>query len=113
MSFLNDYLPENLAIEKPTLDFHNFIKIYRCGKWLTVDATFGSHEAKLGFPTNMHWNGKSDCRVLFPSKNVREIKDIKVAKKEVLSKISNNVLLKRKDALDKLVAYLDLAAETS
>ena len=113
LSFLNDYLPKDFAIEKPTLDFHNFIKISTHRRWLTVDATFGPYEARLGFPTNVGWDARCDCSVLFPSINVREVKDIEIAKKQVLSKIPSDILLKRKSAFEKLVGYLDSAAVTS
>lgn len=64
MVALSDEL-KDLLWQKEVVDFHNFVKIFVNGKWITVDATIDLPLTKLGFYTTDHWDGKSDMPLCF------------------------------------------------
>ncbi len=47
------------------VDFHNYVKIFVGGKWITLDATIDLPLRELGFYTTEHWDGRSDMPLCF------------------------------------------------
>jgi len=57
------------------------------------------------------WEGKTDCSILLPSRNIREVEDIEIAKEKAIKALPPAMLHNRAKALENLVAFFDLTAE--
>jgi hypothetical protein len=80
-------LPEDYSKFLETRDivgYHNFIKIKRGDKWITVDATFDSEIEVLGFPVTHDWGGYTDMPIVVKYTKIHEVEDPAVEKKKLL-----------------------------
>ena len=90
------------------IDPHNFFKIKRDEKWLTIDITWDKALKKLGFPVNLNWNGRSEMQVaVAPGGKVYETSDPIALKKELISKFPEQAQKERKLFLEKCTKWLD------
>lgn len=55
-----------------TPSFHEFLKIRREGRWLTVDATFDHALARIGFPL-LEWDGRTDMALPVRAEEIHEV----------------------------------------
>ncbi len=104
-----DFPDEIKAILNRTqiVDPHNFFKIKRDNKWITVDSTWDKPLKTLGFPVNENWDGKTDMELcvvpieLFEAKNPIELK------KKKISELPEEVQKDRKLFLKKLTEWVE------
>jgi len=104
---LNAFLPEQLQAKEEIFDFHNFLEIKTGLNWTLLDATFGVTEKAKGMPTNIGWDGNSDCNILFPVSERTIVDDIFSAKASAIADLSEDQQQKRQHFFAKLVAYLN------
>ena len=76
-----------IHINRPVRDFHNFLMVKLNDQWWRVDATFGKNEEKLQLPNNLDWEGRTDCRLLFPVSNSWEVDELFEAKAEAVASL--------------------------
>lgn len=77
-------LRQPILLGSPVRDFHNFLQVRLNGQWVQADATFGKNEAAMSLPDNLDWDGRSDCRLLFPVIRAWEVRSIFLEKEKAL-----------------------------
>jgi hypothetical protein len=87
-------------------DYHNFIKLYSNGKWLTLDATF-EEDLRECFVVN-HWDGKSNTKLSVEPIKVWEVADPVQFKITKLKQLSKEIRDCRREFLDKFSVWLDV-----
>ncbi|MFH1536789.1 MAG: hypothetical protein ABID45_02260 [Patescibacteria group bacterium] len=90
------------------IDFHNFIKILVNDNWVTIDATWDKPMKKLGFPANVHWNGKTNMNIAVSSNGkIFETLNPEDLKKEKLNKLPKKIQQNRKLFLQEATQWFD------
>lgn len=107
---LEQYLPPEIAsLGRDVFDYHNFIKIHINGSWLTADATFGAYEHSMGLPTNIGWNGRNNCKLLFSGavEAPVQVQDLYAEKERLIASLSEHQRLDRKLFFASLLQYIE------
>jgi transglutaminase-like putative cysteine protease len=86
-------------------DYHNFIKLYVNGNWLTLDATF-EENLKEYFVVN-YWNGKHDTKLSVKPIAIWEVRNPVEFKVTKLNKLPSQIQTYRKQFLERLSEWLD------
>jgi hypothetical protein len=87
-------------------DYHNFVKLYSNGRWLTLDATF-EEDLRECFVVN-HWDGKSNTELSVEPIKVWEVTNPVQFKITKLNGLSKEIGDYRKEFLDKFSVWLDV-----
>lgn len=107
--------PQNIReiLDKTEInDPHNFFKIKIDEKWITIDITWDIALKKLGFLVNENWDGKSDTSIAVAlGGDIYETNDPIALKKELISKLPENVQKERKLFLTECTKWLDSLRE--
>ncbi|AEA47332.1 transglutaminase domain-containing protein [Archaeoglobus veneficus] len=104
-----DYPPELKALLERYFgipDFHNFIKVYVDGRWVTLDATFDSPLENY-FVVNK-WNGKSDTKLSIRPVRVWEVENPLEFKVKKIKQLPPRVQRGRELFLKKFSEWLDV-----
>lgn len=97
-------------LDKTTIiDPHNFIKIKRDNKWISVDATWDLSLKKYGFCVNENWDGKSNMNISVTKGGAIFETDMPIVlKKELLHNFSKKSQIDRKLFLEELTKWFRL-----
>lgn len=103
---------QKIMIENTIIDPHNFIKIKRNNKWITIDATWDIGLKKVGFPVNEQWNGfeNLDVSVVKGGKIYETTKPMEL-KKKLIANLPEDVQKSRKLFLKELTKWLAVVRE--
>ncbi|NRP53640.1 MULTISPECIES: hypothetical protein [unclassified Marinobacterium] len=107
---LEQYLPRDLAsLGRDVFDYHNFLKININGSWLTLDATFGAYEHSMGMPTNICWDGRNNCKLLFSGAMDApiQVQDLYAEKERLIASLSEHQRIDWKLFFTSLLQYLE------
>jgi len=105
---LSEDLLEMLA-KVEIVDFHNYVMIHPCDRWIRVDATIDLPLKKLGFHTVREWDGISDMPLCFVGTDkIWECGEDGSGKKaELTALLPKNIRKARQAFLEKLTEWID------
>jgi len=99
---------EELLRKNEIVDLHDYLQIQVDGRWIEVDATWGSNLREYGFPVTEDWDGRSAMLVAFNSEEHELVEgDPAKAKEEMLSKLSPRQRKLRDQFLAALSAWIE------
>ncbi|WP_456376480.1 hypothetical protein [Lutibacter sp.] len=95
-------------LDKTTIiDPHNFIKIRRDNKWISIDATWDTPLKKYGFPVNENWDGKLNMNISVTKEGEIYKTDTPIILKEkLLQNFSKKIQTDRKIFLEEFTKWL-------
>ena len=99
-------LETKIHVPTDTLDYHNYLRVKICERWVNVDATFGISETHFGLDNNLDWDGVSDCRILFPVRRAWKVEDLFLAKARHIERLSLQQRLNREFFFNELSCRL-------
>lgn len=97
---------QEILKENDILDYHNFVKVFVNGKWLTIDVTWDLPLKKYGFPVQENWDGKTDIELSVVPIEIWEVKNPEKFKEEKLALMPKKEQKIRKLFIQKLSEWV-------
>lgn len=103
---------QKILVENTIIDPHNFIKIKRNNKWITIDATWDLGLKKVDFPVNKEWNGFENLDVsVMKGGKIYETNKPMILKKKLIEELPKDVQKARKLFLKEFTKWLAIVRE--
>lgn len=98
---------QSLLAADSIIDPHNFIKIKRKNRWITIDVTWDILLKKLNFPINEAWNGYSNLEIsVVNGKDIYQTEKPTDLKKKLISEFPKSIQIKREIFLKEFTKWL-------